>query len=78
MKSKKFKIKDLLPLVQRLQLDSPVPFWLQWYVDSIVVTIIDGGVYESFSFYSFQAAEEHLEMLKKINDLITKEERPVV
>lgn len=76
MKSKKFEIKDLLPLVQRLQLNSPVTFWLHWCIDSIDVMIIDGYVYKSFSFYSFQTAEEHLEILKEINDLITKEERP--
>lgn len=76
MKSKKFKLKDLLPLVQRLQLNSLRPFWLHWCIDSISVTIIDDDIYKSFSFYSFQTAEEHLVMLKEISDLITKEERP--
>lgn len=75
MKSKKFELKDLLPLLQRLQLNSPVPYWLHWCQDSINVTIINDDIYKSFSFYSFQKAEEHLVMLKEINDFITKEER---
>lgn len=76
MKSKKFELKDLLPLVQRLQQQSQVPFWLHWMQDSINVTIISGDIYKSFSFYSFQTAEVQLVILKEINDLITKEERP--
>lgn len=80
MKEKKFELRDLLPLVQRLQMVSPCVFWLHWCVDSINVTILDGDkYYETFNFYSFQSAEEHLETLKRINDFITQqEERPEV